>query len=130
MNYLLDENIPPQLIRAVAALHMRDHPADDVVSIREIRAQGTADEVWIHSLTQTANAWTIVGRDLMRQERALIRTTNLTWFILNRGWGGLTFWDLSWKLVKAWPDIVSSGLRSPGHIFRVSVNGKIEQGTG
>ena len=37
----------------------------------------------------------------------------------------MQFWELSWKLVKAWPDIVSAGQREPGQIFSVAVNGRV-----
>lgn len=130
MNYLLDENVPPYLTRAIAALHARDFPNDNVWSPWDVGSQGQEDEIWIASLLSSGEQWTVVSRDRMRKEWSLLQTTDPTWFILNRGWGNLTFWDLSWKLVKTWPDIVSSGLRSPGRIFRISVNGNIEQSTG
>ena len=130
VNYLLDENLPPYLTRAIAALHARDYPEDSVLSAWDVGSQGQDDEAWIASLISGGAQWTVVGRDQMRKEWSILHTGELTWFVLNKGWASLTFWDLSWKLVKAWPDIVSAGSISPGLIFRISVNGKIEQGAG
>ena len=125
MNYLLDENVPPYLTRAIAALHARDHPEDTVLSAWDVGSQGQDDETWIATLLAGGAQWTVVGRDRMRKEWSLLQRGELTWFVLNKGWASLTFWDLSSKLVKAWPDIVLAGQRSPGMVFDVAVGGRV-----
>ena len=126
VNYLLDENVPPYLTRAIAALHARDYPDDSVLSPRDVGSQGQEDETWIASLIASGEPWTVVGRDLMRKEWSLLQSSELTWFVLNKGWASVEFWDLSSKLVKAWPNIVAAGLRSPGMVFNVALSGKVQ----
>lgn len=127
MNYLIDENVPPYLTRAIAALHARDYPEDSVLSAWDIGSQGHDDETWIATLTSSGEQWTVVGRDLMRKEWPLLQSSGLTWFVLNKGWASLPFWELSSKLVKVWPDIVFSGQASPGTVFNVAVGGRVRQ---
>lgn len=124
MNYWFDENMPPHLVRAIAALHARDYPNDRVVSIYDTQYKGRSDAEWITSLMQSKEQWTVFTQDAMRKERQLTPSSGLTWFILARGWAGLDYWAMSWKLVKAWPDLVATGRRAPGQTFTVAVNGK------
>lgn len=125
MNYLIDENVPPYLTRAIAALHARDYPDDSVLSPWDIGSHGQGDEIWIPFLISSGAQWTVVGRDLMRKEWPLLHSSGLTWFVLNKGWASLPFWDLSSKLVKVWPDIVVAGQTSPGTVFNVAVGGRV-----
>lgn len=124
MNYWFDENMPPPLVRAIAALHARDYPDDRVVSARDTQDEGRSDAEWIASLMQSGEQWTVFTRDAMRKERQLAQSSGLTWFILAPGWASLNYWDMSWKLVKAWPELVAAGRRAPGQTFTVAVNGK------
>ena len=68
MNYLLDENMPPYLVRAIAALHAREYPDDRIASAEDIQAESVDDESWIESLVQSGEPWTVLTRDLMRRE--------------------------------------------------------------
>ena len=125
MNYLLDENLPPHLTRAIAALHTRDYPDDSILSPWDIGSQGQEDEIWIASLASSGRQWTVVGRDLMRKEWPLLQNGGLTWFVLNKGWASLPYWELSSKFVKVWPDIVLASQTSPGMVFNVAVGGRV-----
>lgn len=124
MNYWFDENVPPQLVKAIAALHARDYPDDRVVSIYATQYEGGSDVEWITALMQSGEQWTVFTQDAMRKERQLVQSSGLTCFILAPGWSSLDYWNKSWKLVKAWPDLVATGRRSPGQMFKVAVNGK------
>lgn len=124
MNYWFDENVPPPLVMAIAALHARDYPDDRVLSVRDTSDQGRSDVEWIATLMRSGEQWTVFTRDAMRKERQLAQSSGLTWFILARGWAKLDYWNMSWKLVKAWPELVETGRRAPGQIFTVGVNGK------
>lgn len=125
MNYWFDENVPPPLAKAIAALHVPNFPADQVVSVRDAQGEGRSDVDWITELMQSGDQWTVITRDAMRKERQLVASSGLTWFILARGWANLDYWNLSWKLVKAWPELVETSRRSPGQALTVAVNGKI-----
>lgn len=124
MNYWFDENMPPQLVAAIEALHARDYPNDRVASVRDTHDVGRSDVEWITWLMQSGEQWTVFTRDAMRKERQLAQGGGLTWFVLAPGWASLDYWNLSWKFVKAWPDLVATGRRSPGQMFTVAVNGK------
>ena len=93
--------------------------------MRDVQSEGVNDLTWIEALVQSREPWTVITRDLMRREWQLVQNSNLTWFLLHRGWASLPYWELSWKLVKAWPDIIAYGQQSPGRVFRVQVNGRI-----
>ena len=127
MNYLLDENIPPHLIRAISALHARDYPDEQVVSTHDRQINRVDDMDWIPLLNQSGEQWTIVGRDLFRRERGFLQGGNLTWFVLRPGWAHFPFWILSWKLVRTWPEIVRASQLSTGQIFTVAVSGRVAQ---
>ena len=125
MNYWFDENVPPPLAKAIAALHAGNVPDDRVVSVSDAQGEGRSDADWITELMRSGEQWTVITRDAMRKERQLVASSGLTWFILARGWAKLDYWNLSWKLVKAWPDLAEVSRRAPGQVFTVAVNGKI-----
>ena len=127
MLYLFDENQPPALVVAVRHLHQRDWPEDRVKSVRDRGWEGTDDSAWISVLAGLDEAWTVVTRDMMYKEWYQVLGSGGTWFVLNKGWRSMQFWPLAWKLVKAWPDIVEAGRRTPGGVFVVAVNGKVSR---
>lgn len=55
MNYWFDENMPPPLVKAIAALHARDYPNDRVVSAFDNQGAGRSDVGWICSLIMYDN---------------------------------------------------------------------------
>ena len=119
--------MPPPLVRAIAALHAREYPDDSVSSVTELGLAGADDTRWIASLAQNEEPWTVVTRDLMRRERSHLQSGDPTWFLLHRGWAGMPYWAMSWKFVKAWPDVVNAGRRAPGPVFTVALNGRVQQ---
>ncbi len=127
MNYLFDENLPPSLATAIRALHRADSPDDDVVSIRDQDWEGAQDPDWINSLASSPHQWSIVTRDKMKSEAAILRHSNLTWFLLRKGWSSCQYWDLSWKMVKTWPSLVDVANDRSGTVNRVQVSGGITE---
>lgn len=125
MNYWFDENMPPPLVKAIAALHTGKSPADRVVSVRDTQDEGRSDVDWIAELVRSGEHWTVITRDAMRKERQLAASSGLTWFILAKGWANWDYWTLSWKLVKARPELIETSRRAPGQAFTVAANGKI-----
>ena len=130
MNYWFDENMPPSLVKAIAALHTENFPDDRVESVLDAQGEGRSDVDWITELMQGGEQWAVITRDAMRKERQLVQSSGLTWFILARGWASLDYWTLSWKLVKAWPDLAEASRRSPGQVFTVALNGKVSPARG
>ena len=125
MNYLIDENLPPSLSRAIAQLHQRDYPNERVASAREMGFAGVPDETWINDLAGRNEEWAVVTVDRLRKQRDILKDSRLTWFILARGWSSLGYWNQAWKLVKVWPDIVRNAKELPESVFSVNVNGRI-----
>ena len=130
MNYWFDENVTPHLVKAIAALHAPNFPDDRVVSVRDAQGEGRSDADWITELMRSEEQWAVITRDAMRKEWQLVQSSGLTWFILARGWPDLDYWNLSWRLVKAWPDLAEASRRSPGQVFTVSLNGKVSPARG
>ena len=125
MNFYWDENMPPPLARAIFELHRRDYPNDTVLTYHDAQWRGHPDELWIDHLIATGEDWSVITGDRMRQHREIVRRSGLTWFIFNRGWNSLDFWEKSWKAVKCWPSIVRLSQERPGNVFGVAVNGRI-----
>ena len=125
MNYLLDENLPYRLAVAIDALHNRDNPGSPVLSVRDRGWAGYSDPQWISRLAQSSENWSILTRDRMRSELDMLNQPNLTWVILNRAWNRMTYWDVAWKLIKAWPEIAEHTNANPSRIYRLRVNGRL-----
>ena len=125
MLYLFDENQPPALVLAIRHLHQRDWPEDRIEAVQDRGWKGTDDPVWVDVLASVDEPWTVVTRDAMKREWYQVLGSGGTWFVLNKGWRSMQYWDLVWKLVKAWPVMVDAGRRNPGGVFVVTVNGKV-----
>lgn len=130
MNFFFDENLSPELTRAIGILH-RKFPTDDVIfALRDLYPLGTDDDVWIPDLGQRGGLWTVVTKDQMSQPQvwALVQASGFFWFFLDRRWGNLPYWIIAWRLVRAWPEIIRvMGLDYPGAASRIfSVNPESE----
>ena len=125
MNYLLDENLPHRLAVAIDALHGRDNPGSQVVSVRDRAWDGYVDRRWIMHLAQSGKKWSILTRDRMRSEVDILSQPNLTWVILHRAWGSMPYRDLAWKMIRAWPEIAEQTNSEPSRIYRLRASGKL-----
>ena len=125
MNYFFDENFAPSIARAIRELHATGQLNDKVVSWAEIDFGGMKDVPWIDALMDTHLDWVVLTRDQMRLERHAVQESGFTWCIFAKGWATLNYWNQAWKLVKAWPELVTTSERSHGAVFTVLVNGKI-----
>ncbi len=125
MNFLFDENLPHSLAAAIDALHSHANRGGRVLSVRDRTWEGYDDRDWIRLLSENRESWIVVTRDKMRNEIEIIRQSNLTWVIMHRGWARIPYWDVAWKLVKAWPEIVDKTVIGPGETYRLQVNGRL-----
>lgn len=130
MNFFFDENLSPELTRAIGILH-RKFPTDDVIfALRDLYPLGTDDVVWIPGLGQRGGLWTVVTKDQMDKEPewSLVQDSGFFWFFLDRRWGNLPYWIIAWRLVRAWPEIIRvMGLEYPAAASRIfSVNPESE----
>jgi hypothetical protein len=109
LNFLLDENLPPALARALDALR---HPgAQSVRTERDHVPGGTTETDWIPVVARAGGHVVVSGDRRMttrKHELQALRTAKLTTFILSKGWAHLPFWDQAWLLVRWWPTIVEA----------------------
>ena len=125
LNYFFDENFSHFLANAIAQLHRNDFPDDRVTSARGMNLEGAADQTWVGVLEASGESWVVLTHDRMRKEWRTVQTSGVTWFIFERGWSSLRFWDEAWKLVKAWPEIIEASQRSRERAFNVAVSGRV-----
>ena len=131
MRFFFDNNLPPRLARA---LHTMLGPEGfEIVCLRDRFEEGTADEVWLPRLSSEGN-WIIISGDRRilssRHERQIWIQSGLTTFFLKSAWtrGGTRLLDMSWRLIKRWPEIVELARTSrPGSCFLVPLKGRIER---
>lgn len=121
MTFLADENF---IYRATRLLEVFD-PSNEIRHLTDRFDKGTSDVDWI----EAASAWdprpVILGGDgrILRNkaERTALRAANLSFVYLTSGWTNLAWPVFAWKIVKAWPDIVTNVERSARpNVFEVS----------
>lgn len=117
MLYLFDENQPPALVLAIRHLHQRDWPEDRVQSVQDRGWEGTDDSVWIDVLAGLEVPWTVVTRDMMDKEWYQVLGSSGTWFVLNKGWRTMQYWDLAWKFGESLAQYGGSRSPEPGGRF-------------
>lgn len=126
MLFFMDNNLPPALAGAIDALCRAEA---DVTHLQDGFPSDTSDEEWAGSLSQSGRRWTVVTSDKFQKnhgERELVKASGMVWFFLLPGWNDQTYWVKSWKLIKAWPDIMRKARRAKiNSSFSVQVNGKI-----
>lgn len=131
MKFLLDNNLPPPLARALNELsHIDGHR---VIGLREKFAANIPDIDLVHQL-KVEGGWVLVSKDKFSKgtmEKRAIRESRLPVFILAKQWQNASYWDLAHNLVRWWPAITSQAQRiSGGGVFKVtwkySAPGKFE----
>lgn len=132
MNFLIDNNLPPAIARALHELCKGDGHL--VIPLRDKFKQSASDIDWISAL-KAEGRWAIVSQDKFTKgdaERKAFRESGLPIFCLAKQWGQMPYWSKAQNLVKWWPAIIQqSELVSGGAAFRVgwtfSAPGKFEQ---
>jgi hypothetical protein len=129
LKFLLDENLPPALARALNALSAANKHS--VEHVRDFVPLQTSDVEWISKIT-SEGGWSVLSGDrrmLTRQHELKALTENkVTTFIFASGWSALTFWEKAWLLVRWWPTVVALACTStPGSIFIIPYKQKPEK---
>jgi hypothetical protein len=132
LNFLIDNNLPPSLARALNELCKADGHL--VIPLKDRFSSNTKDADWITEL-KTEGGWTVISQDRFLKgnaERQAFRESGLPIFCLARQWATDTYWNKAQNLVKWWPAIISqSELIKGGAAFKVawrfSPPGKFEQ---
>ncbi|AGI26492.1 hypothetical protein H681_23125 [Pseudomonas sp. ATCC 13867] len=132
MNFLIDNNLPPALARALNELCKADGHA--VVPLRDKFPMSTPDVHWIAALA-AEGGWAVISQDKFTKgdvERRAFRESGIPIFCLAKQWGQEDYWKKAHNLVRWWPAILKqSSLISGGAAFKVSWRftepGKFEQ---
>ncbi|MDB6111064.1 MAG: hypothetical protein JWR69_2814 [Pedosphaera sp.] len=124
MKFLLDNNLPPKLVRESEALASPDH---EVVHFRDRFAPETEDSAWMSELESDV---VIVSGDLRigknPHEVQAWKESGHTIFFLKSGWAELPFEKQTRKLVKCLPEMATAAAQAdPGASFEVSKTGKL-----
>lgn len=85
MKVIVDENLPPAVARALAALFVNQH---EIVHIRDRYGPGVKDVEWIPELSSEGR-WAVISGDRqitrVRSEYQAFRNSRLIGFFLSRG---------------------------------------------
>ncbi|MCG8512388.1 MAG: hypothetical protein MI741_24485 [Rhodospirillales bacterium] len=108
MIFLADENIPEHGARLLDRFDL----INSVGWIPDYYHRGVADEVWIPGLAAWDEKPVIVcgdGRILRNKAQcSQLRTANLMFVHLAKGWTNIGWNDFAWKIIKAWPSVVTA----------------------
>jgi hypothetical protein len=133
LKFLIDNNLPPALARALNELSKAD--GHDVVALRDKFPASTPDIVWISELA-AQGGWVVVSQDKFAKgdaEKKAFRESGIPIFCLSKHWGQTSYWQKSHNLVRWWPAIITqSSILRGGAAFRVAwkfsePHGKFEQ---
>lgn len=112
MKFFFDRNIAQQFARMIDAFDSVNtiRPHDDMFDPK------TTDIEWMQKLGEEDEQWFVLSGDIriLRREKELLalRSSELTFFSLARGWMNMELEIQAWKLVKIWPDIVAEAMRA------------------
>lgn len=125
MKFFLDNHLPLRLARALHALS--EEEGYSVTHLREKFNEDISDEEYIRQLGREGD-WVIVSGDLRilsnPHERKAWQESGMTIFFLERAWMHIGLWNMAWKMVKWWPEIISQAARiTRGVGFRIPVSG-------
>ena len=135
MNFLLDNNLPPSLARALQELsHKHWDNEHSIIHLKDRFPQNTPDADWITDLSSHTGRWVVVTHDNLNKglEREVLRRAGLLVFMLNKSWSSHAYWDKAHRLILWWPSIVDQSERITGGAafslgWNFSGKGKFEQ---
>lgn len=121
MNFLIDNNLPPAIARALNELSESD--GHSVIALKDKFAANAPDLQWISELSREGD-WAVVSQDKFTKgdaEKQAFRECGLPVFCLAKQWGQMTYWQKAENLVRWWPAIMQqASLVQGGAAFRVA----------
>lgn len=129
MKCIFDNNLP---IKLAKTLHYLEGPDGISVNhISEIMDSATADEIWIKKYGKEGNCFIITRDNMIKKnphELKAWKEAKLTIIFMQNSWLRLSFWDICWKFIKAWPELKSTIEKSINKkSFILHIQGRIEQ---
>ena len=123
MNFLLDNNLPPPLARALQELSLAEPGVERVAHLTELFPPATQDLTWIPGLSRFGADWYVVTLDKFRKskgaEREALRRAGHTTYVLDKSWGKFRYWAKAIQLVQWWPRILEHARLTHGGVHRV-----------
>lgn len=111
MRFFLDNNLPPEL---AGRLDGYDRPSVRVEHLTRTFASQTPDVEWVRSLAESPDPPFVVTRDRKMNKRIeevrAIADGGLSVFFLMDPWPKYDIHNLTWRLFRVWPAIVSHAL--------------------
>ncbi len=108
MKFLIDNNLPPNIARALNCLsHKQGIGVTEVVALRDRYPQATPDVEWLTELA-AEGGWCVISGDAFKKspaEKELIRRAGFVVFVLQKQWSTHAYWEKSAQLVSWWPRI-------------------------
>lgn len=111
MKFLLDNNLPPAIARALHELTRSDYN-HSVEHLKDKFPANTPDTAWIEALAKEGD-WVVITHDKFNKglEREVLRRAGLKVFMLDKSWGNHQFWEKAYQLVRWWPAIIDQSER-------------------
>jgi hypothetical protein len=133
VKFCFDNNLPPQLAHAIAALSRGEDGPVEVIHLKDRFRQDAEDTDWIPQLGQEGG-WIVVSQDGFRKskaERELMRSGGVSVYVLDPQWAQKLFWLKAERLVHWWPQMLQHA-RLASHFavrvpWRTGAKGRFEQ---
>jgi hypothetical protein len=123
LNFLFDNNLPPALAHAMAALSDVEVGVESVVHLADLFSPATDDLVWIPGLHKHGADWYIVSIDKFKKrrgaEREALRRAGHSVYALAPGWSSQPYWAKAAQLVHWWPQVLSHARLTRGGVYGV-----------
>lgn len=127
MKCFFDENLPPRLARALNELE-----CDSKIEVRPLRdafTPSTTDREWITALRSSDEKCFIITKDRRIRknlsEREAWKESKLQIVFMKKAWSGQALWDINWKLIRRWPEILER-VKGTDSSFELPLSGKIQ----
>lgn len=111
MTFFADENVTIHAVRLLDAFDLQNQ----VRYLTQDFPPGVPDVEWIRAVAEWEEPPVVLSGDgrILRNkaERAVLRSSNLTFVYLAKGWLNTPWNDYAWKIVRAWPGVVRDTVR-------------------
>lgn len=123
MTFFFDRNMSIHLARAMNSL-WREHR---IIPHDERFEDTTTDIEWITELAKEDPPWVVLSIDgnilKNKAEFKALQEAKLTFFCFSNAWAKMKIHEFSWRLIKAWPDVVKTAEQNLGKPQIFEING-------
>jgi len=127
MKCLFDNCLPSRLAKTLDCLEGEN--GISVTHITDKFSPDIKDIDWMQELGKE-DKWFVITRDNMIKKRPhelkAWRESKLLIVFLKKNWINYNFWEISWRLIKYWPEIKKNVSSIKSSSIILGINGKIE----